>query len=100
MKIWKRFGFWGGIIGCGILLVWPGSSLPPLAGRGLAITMLMAVWWITQAVSIPVTALVPLVLFPLFKVMTMEHVSLNYINHYIFLFMGGFMMALAIEKWG
>ena len=63
------------------------------------IAILMAVWWITEAVPLAVTSLLPVALFPLFGIMDAKDVSATYFNDVIFLFMGGFMIALAMEKW-
>lgn len=63
---------------------------------GLALWMIC--WWITEAVSISVTALLPLVIFPLFNIMTMNEVGANYGSSIVFLFFGGFVLALALEK--
>ena len=65
----------------------------------LAIAILMAIWWITEAVPLAVTALLPVVLFPVFGVLDGQTVSSMYFNHLIFLFLGGFVMALAMERW-
>jgi len=59
----------------------------------------MAVWWVTEAIPIPATALLPVALFPLLGIMKGETVTALYFNHVIFLFIGGFIMALAMEKW-
>ena len=64
----------------------------------IATALWMVFWWITEAVSISVTALLPLILFPMFKVMPIESVSANYGSPIVFLFFGGFVLALAIEK--
>lgn len=58
----------------------------------------MITWWITEAVSISVTALLPLLLFPVFNVMPMDTVGANYGSPIVFLFFGGFVLALALEK--
>ncbi len=63
---------------------------------GVAIWMI--IWWITEAVSISITALIPLVIFPLFGIVDIKTVSASYGNHIIFLFFGGFVLALALEK--
>ncbi|RJP32289.1 MAG: hypothetical protein C4547_14225, partial [Phycisphaerales bacterium] len=68
--------------------------------RAAAVTLLVACWWITVALPIPVTSLLPLVLFPLVGVMPIERAAVPYANANVFLFMGGFIIALAIEKWG
>lgn len=65
----------------------------------LAIALLMAIWWISEIVPLAVTALLPVVLFPLFGVMNGKDVSSAYFNHVIFLFIGGFIVALAMQKW-
>lgn len=75
-----------------------GLSEPGWFAAGIA--LLMATWWISEAVPIPVTALLPLVLFPLFGVGTIRETSEPYANPLIFLFLGGFMIALAMERWG
>lgn len=64
----------------------------------IAVAVWMIVWWITEAVSISVSALLPLLLFPLLKVMPIADVGANYGSPIIFLFFGGFVMALALEK--
>ena len=73
----------------------PGS---PAANAVIATGSWMIVWWITEAVSISVTALLPLLLFPLLDVMPMTEVGANYGSPIIFLFFGGFVLALALEK--
>ena len=65
----------------------------------LAIALLMAIWWITEIIPIAITALLPVVLFPLLGVMNGKEVSATYFNHVIFLFIGGFIVALAMQKW-
>uniref|UniRef100_UPI0032175152 SLC13 family permease n=1 Tax=uncultured Draconibacterium sp. TaxID=1573823 RepID=UPI0032175152 len=64
-----------------------------------AIAVLMAAWWITEAVPLAVTALLPVALFPLFGVVDGKTISAMYFNHLIFLFIGGFLMAFAMERW-
>ncbi|MFS4417510.1 SLC13 family permease [Maribacter sp. 2307ULW6-5] len=80
-----------------------GSNLPfvMVSEQGdavIAVALWMVVWWITDAVSISVTALLPLILFPLLKIMPVADVGANYGSPIIFLFFGGFVMALALEK--
>lgn len=64
-----------------------------------AIAFLMAAWWITEAIPLAATALIPVALFPLFGVVDGKTVSAMYFNHLIFLFIGGFLMAFAMERW-
>jgi sodium-dependent dicarboxylate transporter 2/3/5 len=70
----------------------------PTANAVIATAGWMIVWWITEAVSISVTALLPLLLFPLLDVMPIGEVGANYGSPIIFLFFGGFVLALALEK--
>jgi solute carrier family 13 (sodium-dependent dicarboxylate transporter), member 2/3/5 len=71
------------------------------AGRAtLAILVWMAVWWISEAVEIEVTALLPLVAFPLFGVRSVAATAAPYASDVVFLFLGGFVLALAINRWG
>ncbi len=71
----------------------------PLVTRALAVAILMAVWWVSEAIPLGITALVPLVLFPALGILDGKEVSINYMNHIIFIFIGGFIMALAMERW-
>ncbi|MCF8364910.1 MAG: SLC13 family permease [Bacteroidales bacterium] len=70
-----------------------------LVGYTLAVALLMAVWWITETIPLAVTSLLPVALFPLLGIINGQAVSSNYFNHVIFLFMGGFIIALAMQKW-
>jgi len=71
------------------------------AGRAtLAVMCWMAVWWLTEAVDISVTALLPLVLFPLLGIAPIEDAARPYAHPLIFLFMGGFILALSMQRWG
>lgn len=71
----------------------------PQIGYTLAVAAWMATWWITEALPLAITSLLPVVLFPLFGVMDGQTVSSAYFNHVIFLFIGGFLVALAMERW-
>ncbi|MBU2951077.1 SLC13 family permease [Tamlana agarivorans] len=64
-----------------------------------AIAFLMAFWWVTEALPIGITSFLPIVLFPTLGVLDGKSISDAYINYVIFLFIGGFVMALAMEKW-
>ncbi|NJN41502.1 MAG: DASS family sodium-coupled anion symporter [Flammeovirgaceae bacterium] len=95
----KQFGFFLGPL-LFILLEFTLSNniLSENAIHVLAIGAWLVTWWITEAAPIPVTALLPLVLFPALGVMKMTDAAIPYANPVIFLFMGGFMIALALEK--
>ncbi|NOR87083.1 MAG: DASS family sodium-coupled anion symporter, partial [Bacteroidales bacterium] len=88
----------GPILSIGILFLNLDPSNPSVTYT-LAVAILMAVWWITEAVPIAITSLLPVALFPLLGIMNGKAVSSTYFNHVIFLFIGGFMVALAMEKW-
>ena len=95
----RRWGGLGGIALFTAVWFWPETSLPPEAQRLAAVTMLMVVLWLTQAIPIPATALLPLVAYPLLGILPIDTVSRAYLDPNVFLFMGGFFIALGIEKW-
>jgi len=64
-----------------------------------AVALLMAIWWVTEAIPLAATSLLPLFLFPLLGIASGEQTASQYINSTIFLFLGGFLIALAMEKW-
>jgi sodium-dependent dicarboxylate transporter 2/3/5 len=82
----------------GIILVLPEPIFDPLMDNILAACLWMVVWWITEAVSISITALMPIVLFPLLGINAIGQVTAHYANPIVFLFFGGFVIALALEK--
>ena len=95
----KQIGFYlGPLLFVVLLLVLPGDIVSPGANKVLAVAVWMVTWWVTEAVSMSVTALLPLVLFPFLGVMNVREAASPYANPIIFLFMGGFMIALALEK--
>lgn len=73
--------------------------MPQEAKQVAAIAALMAIWWMCEPVPIPVTSLLPIALFPLFGVMPTSEATAPFANHLIFLFMGGFIIALALQRW-
>ncbi len=73
-----------------------------LSNEGLSIlasTLWVAIWWITEAVPIYVTALIPIILFPLSGGLELKQTTAAYGHKFVFLFVGGFILAIAIEKW-
>ena len=88
----------------GPLLFFIFTNLPNLipenenANGVISVALWMVIWWITEAVSISVTALLPLLLFPVLNIMSITDVGANYGSPIIFLFFGGFVLALALEK--
>jgi sodium-dependent dicarboxylate transporter 2/3/5 len=96
----QKIGLFGGLPIFLLLLFFPiSSTLEPVAQKTLAIAGLMAWWWITEALPIPATSLIPIVAFPLLKIMEGKQVVLSYGDSNIFLFMGGFFLAMAMQKW-
>ena len=71
----------------------------PELTRMLSIAIWMAVWWVLEAVPIAITSLLPFLLFPFFGIMNTNDIAPLYMNQVIFLFIGGFMIAIAMEKW-
>lgn len=71
----------------------------PIITYTLAVAILMALWWIAEIVPLGVTSLLPFLLFPLLGVMNGKAVASNYFNDIIFLYLGGFLFALAMQKW-
>ncbi|APG60552.1 SLC13 family permease [Christiangramia salexigens] len=75
------------------------SGMPLEAYDVLCVTLWMALWWVTEVVPISVTALLPIILFPLTGAVDIETTTAAYGHKYVFLYLGGFMLAVAIEKW-
>lgn len=88
-----------GLIFFFVLFFFNPFGLEEKAARVIAVAALMITWWITEAFPMPAVALVPIVLFPLLNIATTNATAAPYGNEVIFLFMGGFMIGLAIEKW-
>lgn len=95
----RRLGLWLGPL-VGLLFLMVPTGLPEAAARTAAVTVWIAAWWVTEAMPIPAASLLPLVLLPAWGVQDVEIVAKNYGHPLIFLFLGGFLMALSLEKWG
>ncbi|MFT4637630.1 MAG: sodium-dependent dicarboxylate transporter 2/3/5 [Verrucomicrobiales bacterium] len=83
-----------------ILAFFHPEGLSPEGTAVLASTAWIAIWWITEAMPIAATALLPIVLFPLTGALQLQATTTSYGHRYIFLYIGGFLLAIAIEKWG
>ena len=81
------------------LTIEPLEGLNPNAFMLLGITLWMAIWWIFEVVPIAVTALIPIILFPLFDVLPISETTSQYGHKFVFLYVGGFILAVAIERW-
>ena len=97
----QRWGLWGGLVLLVVLLLLPPPAGMPLgAWRVVALAGLMAVWWMTQALPLTATALVPFLLLPLFGVISATDTAAAYYSPILFLVLGGAIIALAIERTG
>ncbi|PIE56872.1 MAG: anion transporter [Desulfobulbus propionicus] len=75
------------------------EGMTPAAQKMAAVACLMATWWMSEAIPIPATSLLPIALFPLLGIMHTKQATAPYASHLIFLFMGGFIIALAMQRW-
>jgi sodium-dependent dicarboxylate transporter 2/3/5 len=97
----RRIGLFAGpVLFAAVLALPPPAALDPAGWRTAAVGVLMAVWWVTEAIPIPATALLPIVLLPILGAASIDDVAAPYANPLLFLFLGGFLLALAIERWG
>jgi len=84
-----------------LLLLLPApEAMKPEAWRLVALAVWMVVWWLGEAVPIPATALLPIPMMPLLGIAEMKPVAANYADTLIFLFLGGFLLAAAMQRWG
>ena len=96
----QRIGLLLGPLAFAVLVLLPApEGLSDAAWATAAVGTLMAVWWITEAIPIPVTALLPIALFPLLGIGSVSEATKPFANPLIFLFMGGFMIAMAMQRW-
>jgi sodium-dependent dicarboxylate transporter 2/3/5 len=95
----QRVGlFLGPMVFLIILLIPAPREMAPEAWAVAGVAMFMSIWWVTEAIPIPATALLPIILFPVLKVGSVEEATRPFANPLIFLFMGGFIIALAMER--
>ena len=96
-----RFGRWVGVGVFALLLALPPPDGLPIEGwRTAAVTSLMAIFWLTEALAIPATALLPIVLFPALGIVDAPTAAAPYASEILFLFLGGFLIAAAMERCG
>ncbi len=91
--------FLGPIVATLVLLMDPPAGLSEAGWRAAAVGLLMAIWWATEAVPIAVTALLPIILFPVLEIRSIEETVVPYSNKVIYLFLGGFIVAFAMQRW-
>ncbi|MEM6456433.1 MAG: SLC13 family permease, partial [Acidobacteriota bacterium] len=96
----ERIGLWAGpALFVGLLLLPAPAGLDAIGWRTAALAALMATWWMTEAIPIPATALLPVALAPALGIGDLRSIAAPYANPLIFLFLGGFLVALAMERW-
>ncbi len=76
------------------------GTMPPLAWAALGVLLWMGTWWVTDAVPLPITAVLPLILFPVLGVLSPVATATPYANPVVFLFLGGFLIAKGVERSG
>jgi len=92
-------GLLAGLLFFIILLFVSTSTKNQLAVNMSAVALLMATWWVTEAIPLGATSLLPVILFPLLGISTGNQAASEYFNSTIFLFLGGFLIAIAMETW-
>lgn len=94
-----RIGLFAGPIVFALMLILPApEALTSQAWGVAAVGILMAIWWVSEAIPIPATALLPIILFPILQVGSIAEATQPFANPLIYLFMGGFIIALAMER--
>jgi sodium-dependent dicarboxylate transporter 2/3/5 len=96
-----RAGLVAGLLVLLVTLIAPSpAGLPEEAWRTAGLALMMAIWWSTGPVPLGVTGLLPIVLLPLMSVASIDDVAAKYGNPLVFLFLGGFMLGSAVQRWG
>ena len=95
----RTIGLWLGLAAFLFLMAFPVDPANVPASRLAAVALLMAIWWVSDAIPLFATALLPLILYPVLGIMSGRATAPVYFNSTIVLFIGGFMIALTMEKW-
>jgi len=97
----QTMGLWGGLILFAIMFFMPApDSMSQSAWYVSSLVIIMAIWWMTQAVPLTVTALLPFLALPMMDILTAKEVASKYYSPILFLILGGAFIALAIERTG
>ncbi len=98
--LYQTVGLWLGPVLCmAALLSPPPTGLEPIAWKTAAVAILMAVWWATEAIPVAITGVLPLILFPLLGITDIRGAAKDFAHPIIFLFLGGFILALSMQRW-
>lgn len=92
----------GLVVGPALFIIFafvPIPGIPENIRRMIAAVLLMAIWWVSEAIPLAATSLLPLVLFPFLGIASAAQAAAPYSNHLIYLFLGGFMLAQAMQRW-
>ncbi len=96
----RRIGLFLGVaLFAATFLLEPPEGMSQPAWRVVGLAFWMATWWISEAMPLPVTALLPLTVMPLLGIMPLRKAAGNFAAELIFLFLGGFLLSIAIQKW-
>jgi len=99
-KTYQKIGFFlGPLLAALILFLPPAEGLNPAAWQVVAMVVWMATWWATEAIPVPATSLIPLVFLPVMGISSMQEAANPYAHSVIFLLLGGFLMAMALQRW-
>ncbi len=99
-NLYRAVGLYSGVLLFVLILQFPAPhGMESVAWKTVAVAVLMATWWITEVIPIAVTSLLPIVLFPIMRIATIGEATTPYSNPVIFLFLGGFVLAIAMQTW-
>lgn len=96
----SRIGLWLGLLW--LILVWilpVPAGMSPQAWACVGLALLMATWWATEAIPIPATSLLPIILVPALGIGKIGPTTAEYGNPIVFLFLGGFLLGIAMQRW-
>ena len=100
----EKVSLFGVVLGISILLIFiftnPPDDLSRAAWLTAGIALLMTVWWVTEAIPIYFTGIIPLILFPIFNIFDLNLIASSYAHPLVLLFLGGFIIASAMESCG
>lgn len=96
----QRFGRWGAVLLFVLILLWPGLPLDTMQRRAAAVTLAVAMLWLTQGIPLGAASLLPAALLPLLGVVPAREAAMVYMDDIVMLFFGAFIVAAGLERWG